>query len=45
VNITWVFFRATDFSTAWRLLLSMFGLIPDGAKVLYTLNIILMLGV
>ncbi len=45
VNITWVFFRATEFSTAWRLLLSMFGVIPDGAKILYTLNILLVLGV
>lgn len=45
VNITWVFFRAPEFSTAWRLLLSMFGIIPAGAKILYTLNIILVLGV
>ncbi|MBW3545587.1 MAG: MBOAT family protein, partial [Bacteroidetes bacterium] len=45
VNITWVFFRAPEFSTAWRLLLSMFGIIPAGAKILYTLNIVLVLGV
>ncbi len=25
INVTWVFFRAADFSTAWRLLTSMFG--------------------
>ena len=25
VNVTWVFFRSADFTTAWRLLNSMFG--------------------
>jgi alginate O-acetyltransferase complex protein AlgI len=43
VNITWVFFRATDFSGAWRLLQAMFGGAPEGAKILYTLNILLVL--
>ena len=40
INVTWVFFRAQDFSTAWRLLGSMFGLIKDGAPVLTTLAIL-----
>jgi D-alanyl-lipoteichoic acid acyltransferase DltB (MBOAT superfamily) len=40
VNITWVFFRAQDFSTAWRILGSMFGLYTDGLPVLNTLSII-----
>jgi alginate O-acetyltransferase complex protein AlgI len=34
VNVTWVFFRAADFSTAWRLLTSMFGLAENGIPVL-----------
>jgi alginate O-acetyltransferase complex protein AlgI len=40
VNITWVFFRAQDFSTAWRLLSSMFGIVKNGAPVLQTLSMI-----
>jgi alginate O-acetyltransferase complex protein AlgI len=40
VNITWVFFRARDFSTAKLLILSMFGVISDGAQVLPTLEIV-----
>ena len=32
VNITWVFFRAEDFATAWQLILSMFGAAPIDAK-------------
>lgn len=39
VNITWVFFRASDFGTAWRLLNSMFGRVKDGAMVLQTIEI------
>jgi alginate O-acetyltransferase complex protein AlgI len=39
VNVTWVFFRAPDFSTAWRLLGSMFG-ITAGEAILPTINII-----
>jgi alginate O-acetyltransferase complex protein AlgI len=31
VNLTWVFFRAADFSTAWRLVTSMFGFAGEGA--------------
>ena len=33
VNITWVFFRASTFSGAWRILVSMFSFV-DGAKPL-----------
>lgn len=40
VNVTWVFFRSPDFSTAWRLLNSMFGHVNNGAAILSTLNII-----
>ena len=40
VNVTWVFFRANDFGTAWRLLSSMFGVADNGVPVLPTLDII-----
>jgi len=40
VNVTWVFFRATDFSTAWRMLTSMFGQTKQGIALLPTLDII-----
>jgi alginate O-acetyltransferase complex protein AlgI len=40
VNVTWVFFRANDFGTAWRLLTSMFGQADSGIPVLPTLDII-----
>jgi alginate O-acetyltransferase complex protein AlgI len=40
VNITWVFFRAQNFSTAWRMLSSMFGRADNGIPVLPTLNMI-----
>ncbi len=36
VNITWVYFRAPDFATAWRLTRSMIGLTTGGAVVLST---------
>jgi D-alanyl-lipoteichoic acid acyltransferase DltB (MBOAT superfamily) len=39
VNITWVFFRARGFESAKLLLLSMFGVIRDGAQVLPTLEL------
>lgn len=34
VNVTWVFFRATDFAGAWRMLTSMFGASADGKPIL-----------
>jgi alginate O-acetyltransferase complex protein AlgI len=40
VNVTWVFFRSPDFTTAWRLLTSMFTEVKGGAAVLTTLSII-----
>ena len=40
VNVTWVFFRSADFSTAWRLLDSMFGHVTNGLAVLSTLTVI-----
>jgi len=36
VNITWVFFRAPDFDTAWRMTRSMLGFTQQGAVVLPT---------
>lgn len=40
VNVTWVFFRAADFATAWRLLQSMFGLSQNGVATLPTIDLI-----
>jgi alginate O-acetyltransferase complex protein AlgI len=40
VNVTWVFFRAADFTTAWNLLSSMFGQVKNGAPLLTTLAIV-----
>jgi D-alanyl-lipoteichoic acid acyltransferase DltB (MBOAT superfamily) len=40
VNVTWVFFRATNFSTAWRMLSSMFGQTENGVAILPTIDMI-----
>lgn len=40
VNITWVFFRAGDFATAWRMIVTMLTFRTDGDEVLYTIEII-----
>ncbi|NNF66118.1 MAG: MBOAT family protein [Gammaproteobacteria bacterium] len=41
VNLTWVFFRAPDFATAWRMITAMFGFAPaDAGTPLPTLWII-----
>jgi D-alanyl-lipoteichoic acid acyltransferase DltB (MBOAT superfamily) len=40
INITWVFFRAQDFPTAWRILAAMFGRVENGAAVLSSLAVI-----
>jgi alginate O-acetyltransferase complex protein AlgI len=40
INVTWVFFRAGDFATAWRLLGSMFNLTDNGIPVLGNLAMI-----
>jgi alginate O-acetyltransferase complex protein AlgI len=40
VNITWVFFRAGDFATAWRMIVTMLTFVTDGEKVLITPHIV-----
>ena len=40
VNITWVFFRAEDFATAWRMIVTMLTFRTDGEQNLYTIEII-----
>ena len=40
VNITWVFFRARKFETAWNMIKSMFYMQTDGEKILDTFTII-----
>jgi alginate O-acetyltransferase complex protein AlgI len=40
VNVTWVFFRAGDFTTAWRLLGSMFTNTANGLALLSGLSIL-----
>ena len=39
VNVTWVFFRSADFTSAWRMLHSMFVRNPTGTPVLSYLDI------
>ncbi|RYY86779.1 MAG: MBOAT family protein [Chitinophagaceae bacterium] len=41
VNIAWVFFRATDFRSAWRMLVSLFGFQKEPAAVLPSLDLYL----
>ena len=45
VNLTWVFFRAQDFATAWRMIDTMLTLNLDGKKVLATVDIVLVTGI
>jgi D-alanyl-lipoteichoic acid acyltransferase DltB (MBOAT superfamily) len=40
INVTWVFFRAQDFHTAWSVLRSMFSNVHDGAQLLTGMTII-----
>jgi alginate O-acetyltransferase complex protein AlgI len=40
VNITWVFFRAADFPTAWRMITTMLTFVTDGEKVLRTAHMV-----
>ena len=40
INVTWVFFRAQDFGTAWRLLTSMFYQAADAKTLLLTMSIV-----
>ena len=36
VTLAWVFFRAGDFDTAWRMIVTMLTFVTDGEKVLRT---------
>jgi len=40
VNLTWVFFRAENFGTAWRMFGSLFGISGKGTAVLPTIDIV-----
>lgn len=40
VNITWVFFRATDFDIAWTMIRSMFFMNPEGELILGYFDIV-----
>jgi len=40
INVTWVFFRAPDFTSAWHLLRSMFYSVPKAEALLTSLSII-----
>jgi len=40
INITWVFFRATDFSSAGLIIASMLGFAGPGAQILTTLSML-----
>ena len=40
VNITWTFFRAREFETAWNLIKSMFYMQTNGEKILDSFSII-----
>jgi alginate O-acetyltransferase complex protein AlgI len=40
VNITWVFFRAREFDTAWNMIKSMFYMQTNGEKILDSFSII-----
>lgn len=40
VNITWVFFRARKFETAWHMIKSMFYMQTEGEKILDTFTVI-----
>ncbi len=45
INVTWVFFRAPDFGSAWQLLNAMFYNVPNAEALLTTLSIIKVLTV
>jgi hypothetical protein len=40
INVTWVFFRSPDFTSAWKLLTYMFTSVPKAEAYLTTLSII-----
>jgi alginate O-acetyltransferase complex protein AlgI len=41
INITWVFFRAKDFATAWRMLTAMSGQQAQGVAVLPLVDVVI----
>jgi alginate O-acetyltransferase complex protein AlgI len=43
VCITWVFFRARSFEDAWRILRSLFGFVSEGAMILTTSSVVIVL--
>ncbi len=45
INVTWVFFRSADFTSAWRLLMSMFSDVPKAEALLTTMSIIKISGI
>jgi alginate O-acetyltransferase complex protein AlgI len=40
INITWVFFRARDFATAWRMITTMLTFVTSGEKILPTVLVL-----
>jgi len=40
INITWVFFRAADFATAWRMITTMLTFVTSGEKILPTVLVL-----
>jgi alginate O-acetyltransferase complex protein AlgI len=40
INVTWVFFRSPDFTSAWRLLTAMFAISPGSTMLLSTMSMI-----
>jgi alginate O-acetyltransferase complex protein AlgI len=40
INVTWVFFRSPDFTSAWRMLTSMFTHVPNGTVLLSSLSVL-----
>ncbi|RLA27728.1 MAG: MBOAT family protein [Gammaproteobacteria bacterium] len=40
INITWVFFRAPDFTTAWRMITTMLTFVTSGEKILPTVLVL-----
>jgi alginate O-acetyltransferase complex protein AlgI len=45
VNITWVFFRAREFGTAWNMIASMSFLTPNGENIIETFDVLKVLTV
>jgi alginate O-acetyltransferase complex protein AlgI len=40
INITWVFFRAADFASAWRMITTMLTFVTSGEKILPTVLVL-----